>query len=91
MARSSRLLDPHDRFSVVAGALLTMAIFAVDVMRPVGEAIGMAYVLVIVLGLRVRWRLRRHHRRVRTHHLRQREVLRDLQVSGQRVDRAGPP
>jgi PAS domain S-box-containing protein len=54
MSHASRLLDQH-QFYVVGGALLTAAIFAIDLARPVGEAIGMAYVLVIVLGLRIRF------------------------------------
>jgi PAS domain S-box-containing protein len=53
MPHPSRLLD-QDQFYVVGGALLTAAIVVIDVTRPVGEAIGMAYVLVIVLGLRIR-------------------------------------
>src|SRR5215510_5581801 len=50
MAYPSPLADQH-RFYVAAGVLLTAAIFLIDVTRPPGEAIGMAYVLVIVLGL----------------------------------------
>jgi PAS domain S-box-containing protein len=42
-----------DRFFVVVAALLAAAIFVVDLLRPLGDAIGMAYVLVVVLGLRI--------------------------------------
>ena len=45
-----------DRLIHIAAVLLCAAIFATDVQLPVGNAVGMLYVLVILLGLWTRWR-----------------------------------
>ena len=46
---------PGDRAIHLAGIALAALIFLVDVARPLGDAIGMLYVLVILLGLWTEW------------------------------------
>jgi PAS domain S-box-containing protein len=49
------LFRPRDRAIHLAGIALAAAIFLIDVTRPLGDAIGMLYVLVILLGLWTEW------------------------------------
>ena len=42
---------PRNRVILAAGVATAAAIFLVDLAQPLGNAIGMLYVLVIVLGL----------------------------------------
>ena len=46
----------NDRLVHTSAILLSAAIFAVDVQLPLGNAVGMLYVLVILLGFRTSWR-----------------------------------
>ena len=46
---------PRDRALYAAAIAATIAIFVVDLRLPLASAIGMLYVLVIVLGLWIRW------------------------------------
>jgi PAS domain S-box-containing protein len=45
-----------DRFVLAGGALLSAAVFATDVQVPLGSAVGMLYVPVVLLGLWTVWR-----------------------------------
>src|SRR5688500_18649078 len=45
----------RDRIVRAAGIAIATAIFLLDLARPLGDAIGMLYVLVIVLGLWTEW------------------------------------
>jgi PAS domain S-box-containing protein len=47
--------SPRDRVIHVVGMALGVAIFVVDLAQPLGDAVGMLYVLVIVLGLWTAW------------------------------------
>ena len=49
------LSRPGDRAIHLAGIALAAVIFLIDVVRPLGDAIGMLYVLVILLGLWTEW------------------------------------
>ena len=46
---------PRDRVMHVAAVAMAAAIFAVDLRQPLGDAIGMLYILVIVMGLWTEW------------------------------------
>ena len=46
----------RDRAVLAGGVALALLIFLLDVARPLGDAIGILYVLVIVLGLWTDWR-----------------------------------
>ena len=48
-------VPPTDRTTLLIAAGMTIAIFAIDVQRPLGDAIGILYTLVILLGLRIGW------------------------------------
>jgi two-component system CheB/CheR fusion protein len=48
---------PRDRVVHAGGAALAALIFLVDLAQPIGQEIGMLYVLVIVLGLWTNWEL----------------------------------
>ena len=45
----------HDGLAIAAAAFLAALVFVVDLGEPLGSALGMAYVPVILLGLWVRW------------------------------------
>jgi two-component system CheB/CheR fusion protein len=46
---------PYDRIIYAGGIALAAVIFVIDIARPLEDAIGMLYVLVIVLGLWTEW------------------------------------
>jgi PAS domain S-box-containing protein len=52
---SSLLLKPRGGVVHLAGVVLAAVIFVIDAARPLGDEIGMLYVLVIVLGLWTEW------------------------------------
>jgi PAS domain S-box-containing protein len=49
------LTPRRDRLVHAAGVALALVIFAIDLSRPLGDALGMLYVLVVVLGLWTEW------------------------------------
>ena len=51
MARPDRPRTPADRTTHLVAAGVTIAIFAIDAARPPGDAVGILYALVILLGL----------------------------------------
>ncbi len=46
---------PSDRVIHAAGMAIGAAIFLIDLMQPLGDAVGMLYILTIVLGLWTSW------------------------------------
>jgi PAS domain S-box-containing protein len=55
VSTTSILARPRDRVMLAAGVAIAAAIFLVDLAQPLGNAIGILYILVIVLGLWIEW------------------------------------
>ena len=49
------LRRPRDRVKMAVGVAMAVAIFLVDLAQPLGNAIGILYILVIVVGLWTEW------------------------------------
>ena len=52
---SQNLITARDRAMMVAGIVMATAIFLTDLAQPLGNAVGILYILVIVVGLWTEW------------------------------------